>query len=255
MPSHSNDNLYQNLLSKAISIYRSKGLKHLLHSSFWYLIDMYVTGAYYNKFKSSETFHFQGKSYHYVFHRYCTTWKNERCAIIPIALDIIKEYQNRGKNVLEIGNVTSHIYPVIHDVVDKYEIADGVINEDVVEFQPSKRYDLILSIVTMQHVGYNESPQDPTKIIKAMENLKKIVSPNGIIIIIHALGENKEMDELLKNGKLEFNQRFYLKKFSKYKWAEAKWEDVKDLPYDYSIPTARAVLIGIFVKNTAKKII
>lgn len=51
MLSHSNDNLYENLLSKAISIYRSKGLKHLLHSSFWYLIDMYVTSAYYNKFK------------------------------------------------------------------------------------------------------------------------------------------------------------------------------------------------------------
>jgi hypothetical protein len=52
MLSHSNDNINENLLSKAISIYRSKGLKYLLHSSFWYLIDKYVTSAYYNKFKS-----------------------------------------------------------------------------------------------------------------------------------------------------------------------------------------------------------
>lgn len=253
MPSYSEHKPNDNLFLRAKNLYKTKGIIHFIHSCFWYFVDMSFTATYYNKFKSSETFLFQGKKYHYIFHRYCTTWKNERCAVIPIVLHIIEEYQNRGKNVLEIGNVIPHIYPVIHDVVDKYEIADGVINQDVIEFQPSKQYDLIFSIVTMQHVGCSRSSRDPTKIIKAMENLKKILSPDGIILIIHGLGENKEMDELLKNGKLEFNQRLYLKKVSNYRWAEAKWEDVKDIPYDYSIPTARAVLIGVFVRNTFKQ--
>ena len=132
-------------------------------------------------------------------------------------------------------------------------MANGVINEDVTEFGQSKRYDFIFSIVTMQHVDRNESSRDPTKIIKAMENLKKIMSPDGIILIFHGLGENKEMDELLKTGKLEFSQIFYLKKISKYQWAEAKWDDVKYLSYDYSIPTARSVLIAVFVKNMSKQ--
>jgi SAM-dependent methyltransferase len=255
VPSYSEHIPNDNLFSRARNLYKSKGIIHFIHSCFWYLVDMSFTATYYNKFRSSETFLFQGKKYHYIFHRYCTTWKNERCAILPIAFDIIKEYQNRGKNVLEIGNVTSHLYPIVHDVVDKYEIADGVINEDVVNFQPPRRYDLIFSIVTMQHVGLHESPQDATKILKAMENLKKILSPDGIILIIHGLGENKEMDELLKNGQLVFNERFYLKKVSKYKWIEAKWDDVKDLPYDYSVPTATAVLIGLCVKNTAKRVL
>jgi hypothetical protein len=35
-------------------------------------------------------------------------------------------------------------------------------------------------------------------------------------------------------------------KVSKYVWKEASWEDVKDLPYDYSIPFARGVVIGIY---------
>ena len=116
-----------------------------------------------------------------------------------------------------------YIYPVTHDVLDKYEIADGVVNEDVTEYQPSKQYDLIFSIVTMQHVDRIKSTQDPTKIMKAMENLKKILSSDGIILIFHGLGENKEMDDLLEIGKLEFSQIFYLMKISKYQWAEAKW--------------------------------
>jgi hypothetical protein len=43
-----------------------------------------------------------------------------------------------GRNVLEVGNVLSHYFPVHHDVLDKYEKAKGVINEDVVEFSPAK---------------------------------------------------------------------------------------------------------------------
>jgi hypothetical protein len=105
----------------------------------------------------------------------------------------------------------------------------------------------------MQHVDRIKSTRDPTKIMKAMENLKKILSPDGIILIFHGLGENKEMDDLLMTGKLEFSQIFYLMKISKYQWAEAKWDDVKYLSYDYSIPNARSVLIAVFVKNMSKQ--
>jgi SAM-dependent methyltransferase len=252
MPSYLKLKSKDNLFSRAINIFKKKGFRYFAHSTFWYLMDKFFTSIYYNKFRSSETFQFQGKNYHYLFHRYCTTWKNERCAIIPIAWDIVQTYQTQGKNILEVGNVISHIYPVLHDVLDKYELADGVINEDIVDFRPSKWYDLIFSIVTLQHVGYNEFPRDPAKILKAMKNLKNILSPGGKIVILHGLGENKEMDDLLKDNTMEFNERFYLMKTSTFKWKEVKWEDVKDLSYDYSIPTARGVVIVVFEKNTSK---
>ena len=44
--------------------------------------------------------------------------------------------------LLEIGNVLSHYFKWDHDVVDKYEKVEGVINEDVVDFRPSKKYDI-----------------------------------------------------------------------------------------------------------------
>ena len=86
-----------------------------------------------------------------------------------------------------------------------------------------------------------------------MENLKKILSPDGIIVILHGLGENKEMDELLNDNTLGFNQKFYLMKTSTFKWAEGKWEDVKNLTYDFSIPSAMTVVIVVFEKNFNNK--
>ena len=155
-------------------------------------MDMHFTSFYYNTFKSSETFLFQGIKYHYIFHSYCTTWKNERCAIIPIALDIVQKYTENGKNILEVGNVISHVRSVVHDVVDKYEIADGVRNEDIAYYDTSKKYDLIISLVTIQHVGYTEFPRDPSKILRAMENLKNLLTPDGTIILLHGLITRKK---------------------------------------------------------------
>jgi hypothetical protein len=165
--------------------------------------------------------------------------------VIPITWNKVQEYQQQGKNILEIGNMTSYVYDVKHDVLDKYEIADGVINEDVADFHPSKRYDLIFSIMSLQYVGWYESPRDPMKILRVIENLKSILVPNGMLMIIHGLGENKEMDKLLKNGTLKFDTVFCLKRVMTCGWEETNWNTIKGLEYDYTIPTARGVAIGI----------
>jgi hypothetical protein len=235
-----------NVLSIARSAYKDKGLYYFIRTVPKYLLEVCI--------KSSETFDFQGNTYHYLFHTYCTTWKNERAAIIPIAWEIVKKYQEQNKKILEIGNVMSYYYHVNHDILDKYEIVDRVINEDVVDFNPSKLYDLIISLFTLQGVGLDESPREPAKILRAIENLKKILASDGQIIVIHVLGAHKEVDELLKNGILKFSSQFYLKRISDYKWKEAKWNDVKDLGYVHSIPTANGVVMGVIKNDIAANI-
>ncbi len=56
---------------------------------------------------------------------------------------------------------------------------DGVINEDVVDFKPSKKYDFIFSLMSLQCVGWYESPQEPRKFLRAIENLKTILLKMG----------------------------------------------------------------------------
>ena len=89
---------------------------------------------YYKIFKSSRTFLFNGKRYKYFQHKYNTTWRTERAVEIPIVWKLVKN--NKKKNILEVGNVLSHYFPVNHDILDKYEHEPDVINQDVVDFQP-----------------------------------------------------------------------------------------------------------------------
>lgn len=160
--------------------------------------------CFFKLFKSQNTFEFQGNTYKYFAHLYGITYRNERTVEVPIIYRIMNKY--RGKKILEVGNVLSHYFPVKYDILDKYEKADGVINQDVVDYSPAKKYDLIISISTLEHVGWDEKPRDPTKILRAIQNLKSILKPKGEIVITLPLGYNAEMDKLLKRGRIKFTK-------------------------------------------------
>ena len=123
------------------------------------LFSNYLSYIYYRLFDKSKIFKFQGQFYTYFDHPYNTTLDNERSIEIPIISKFLSE--NKDDNILEIGNVLSHYFNFEHDVVDKYEKSEGVTNEDVVDFKSSKNYSLIISISTLEHVGWDEDPKDP----------------------------------------------------------------------------------------------
>ena len=208
---------------------------------FWY---------YYNRvLRSRTTFLFQGNKYRYLFHRYNVTWQNERAVEVPIVKHIL---QKTSGEVLEIGNVISHYITVKHDIVDKYERAKGVTIQDVTEIQTSKRYDLVISISTLEHVGWDEKPDhskledDPEKILKAISKLCALLKQKGKIVVTIPLGYNPYLDRLLKSGRLRFDKQFFMKRTSKGgRWVEATWEAVKDIGFNMQVPTANAILIGI----------
>jgi SAM-dependent methyltransferase len=242
---------YSQLLSEAKEAYRKKGLYHVFHTGFTLVLD-HVWLWYFKRFKSSDTFEFQGNTYHYFFHprleKVGPSWKNERAVAIPIVWNVVKRYREQNKRILEVGNVLSYVFKVDHDILDKYEITDSVINEDIVDFNPAKQYDLIVSIVTLEHVGWSEVPEEPTKILRAIENLKRILAPGGQIIVIVGLGYNPQMDNLLNKGILQFGKQYYLKRISGYRWQEVDWQGVKDAKYDESAPTATGIVVGIIEK-------
>jgi 2-polyprenyl-3-methyl-5-hydroxy-6-metoxy-1,4-benzoquinol methylase len=160
-------------------------------------------------------------------------------------MEIIKK--NHGKKILEIGNVLSHYYNFEHVIVDKYEIANGVINQDVVDFKSTEKYDLIVSISTLEHVGWDETPRDDMKIIRAIENLKSLVKPNGgMIVVTFPLGYNFALDKLLKDKAIQFTEQYYFVRISKgNEWKEASWKDVQNAKYGKPFPFANALVIGI----------
>jgi len=231
------------IISRAKHAYNREGLYYILRSGLMMFLG-YILIYYYKMFKSSETFEFQGKIYHYFFHPYCTTWRNERTVAVPIILDIVKGYEEKGRSILEVGNMLSYYFNVSHDILDKYETKDGVINEDVVDYKPSKKYDLIISILTLPEVGWYDMPRDPEKSVRAFENLRRLLSPGGQLVLVVGLGLNTQFEKSLRNKTIEFNIQGYLRHLKGYKWEEADWKDVKDAKYDKFVPTAHGILIG-----------
>jgi SAM-dependent methyltransferase len=208
---------------------------------------------FYKLFRSRKVFVFQGKRYSY-FHRfYNATWINERAVEIPIVWEMVAECRQRGRRILEVGNVLSHYFLVDHDVVDKYEKASRVINEDIVSFHPDRRYDLIVCVSTLEHVGWDEAPRDPTKIPAVLRNLEGLLAPGGRLVATFPVGYNSDLDELINSGKVRFTSQKYLKRISSAnEWREAEWDEVRDSRFTYSFftVTANGIVVGMVAKQT-----
>ncbi len=226
-------------------VYEEKGIYYIIRAGTEMIIDYYCYFFCKNKvFKPSRTFTFQGKTYRYFHHMYNTTWRNERAVEVPIVWKIVKNYQ--GKKILEVGNVLSHYFAVNYDILDKYEKGEKVINQDVVSFQSSKKYDLIVSISTLEHVGWNEKPRDPTKILRAIKNLKRLLLPGGKMVITLPLDDNPKINELLEKGEMRFEKIYCLKRISRdNKWKELDWNNVRDSKYGRPFPNANGLVVGV----------
>ena len=171
-------------------------------------------------FARDRTFEFNGGTYSYFWHTYNATWENSRCVEIPIVWRIVESHI--GREILEVGDVLSHYFDVSHDIVDKYARGDGLIREDVVDFTPAKRYDLIVSISTLEHVGWDEEPQEPMKPLRAIEHLKTLLARGAKLVVTLPVGQNPHLDRALREGTVAFTESYSLLRTARGNtWAEA----------------------------------
>ena len=110
-----------------------------------------ATGLPWTLAGSHGDFELDAQRYRYLYDRHKFTWLTERAVEVPVAQALVD--QHAPDKVLEIGNVLSHYRPQQHLVVDKYEQAPGVLNRDVLDLGGLGRFDLIVAISTLEHVG------------------------------------------------------------------------------------------------------
>jgi hypothetical protein len=187
-------------------------------------------------------FVFAGQRYSYHAHPYNTTWATERTVEVPIALRAVREHP--GGDVLEVGNVLRHYVSSDHDVVDKYERGEGVINVDILEYDPGRQYALIVAISTFEHIGYDEEVRDPAKIAPVLARLESLLVPGGVLLATVPLGYNPSLDEALAAGSLPFDERRYLRRISRAnRWVEVGPADVAEARYAAPYPWANALAV------------
>jgi len=198
----------------------------------------------------NKNFRFRGQKLQYIIRRYNSTYSNERMVEIPIAIDYLKRF--KGKRILEVGNVLCHYTNVRHEVLDKYEKHKAVTyNEDICTFAPKKKYDLIMSISTLEHVGFDErdpSAHDKKKIYDAFAN---IIKQGKEVMFTFIMGFNPHLDKALLSGELskKFGFSFYfMKRVDFFHWKEIKHPEIKV----YSLAD-RTLAIGIKEEKKSKK--
>lgn len=184
-----------------------KNFELLRRKGFWYVgkksFYQFLFPFFYRIVKHGG-FCYNGKTLAYFNHAYNNAFANERTVEIAIALDAIKSYES--KSILEVGNVLSHYVSDAHwDVVDKYEAGSGVINLDILSYDPGKLYNLIISISTIEHIGYDEKPQDPDKIKAALLHMQSLLADGGMMLVTFPLGWNPHLDASFSGGKLPLN--------------------------------------------------
>ncbi|UGS38735.1 class I SAM-dependent methyltransferase [Capillimicrobium parvum] len=178
------------------------------------------------------------RPYHYA--RYNLTWLNERAVELPLALEVMR----RGGRILEVGNVLAHYGELGHEVVDRYERAPGVRNIDVLSLEPGREWDRVVSISTVEHVGVDDEPRDPTRAVDAVRLLAGRVAAGGDLLITVPVGYNPVLDRALAAGEAGDLHVSALRRTGPGpRWEQAPPAAVLDEGYDYRQKTARALLV------------
>ncbi|MDD4353777.1 MAG: hypothetical protein PHN56_04955 [Candidatus Nanoarchaeia archaeon] len=195
---------------------------------------------------------FKKKRINYFFHKYNHTWANERTIEVPLVLSLIKNVPK--ENILEIGNVLSHYVRTGWDTLDKYEISGSVINEDALSFKPFKKYKYIISISTLEHIGFDEEPREDEKILKTISNLKdNCLDKNGKIIFTMPIGWNLNLDNLLRQNKINLVEAYYFKRISwDNKWIISNKEEVLKTKFAKPYIGANGLILGVITDVNKK---
>lgn len=200
---------------------------------------------------SPRTFAWDGRRVPYFRHPYNYTWLNERAVEVALALEVLDSHT--GGPVLEVGNVLSHYRPVEHLVVDRYETAPGVVNADAADFETDQRFDLILAVSTIEHVGLDEPVLDPDKPARALARLRSLLAPGGRLWVTLPVGYNLDLDRQLRGGELELGSLRALRRDARRnRWQEVSLDDVWTADYDRLLYTAHGVVVGEYVAPPAR---
>jgi hypothetical protein len=191
---------------------------------------------------SDRTFRFGHREYPYLYHRHGFTWLNERAVEVPLAAGALSGAH--GARVLEVGNVLAHYGHHGHTVVDKYERRPGVVNADALEFEPPEPYELIISVSTLEHIGWDETERDPGRAARAVEVLAGHLAPGGRLLVTLPVGYNPSLDAAVRSGQVPFETLRALRRRGRTTWEEVDPADAWPVPYDDLLCAAGAVLVG-----------
>lgn len=188
-------------------------------------------------------FKFGGVEFPYFVHPYNSTWTNERAVEIPVVLHFLGA--SVPSPMLEVGNVMSHYFDLDHEVVDLFEKCRyrPVINCDLLEFNTSLRFKRIISISTIEHIGWDEKPRAEEKVVNAFTKLRSLLTSDGKVIVSFPVGYNHSLDQLVRESSIDNVRYQCLKRISAdNQWVETDLQEALNCKYGYPFMNGNAIV-------------
>ncbi len=199
--------------------------------------------------RGARSFELGGVRFDYRDDWYNWTWLGERAVEIPIAAAALNS-ADPGRTI-EVGAVMSHYGYNTHRVIDRYEQGEGIEQIDIFDLPPTPVHDLVLSVSTLEHVGWDESPRDAELALKAVDHLKRLVAPGGELLVTVPVGYHPRLDAAARSGALGFHSARALScSYPSMIWQETAAAEVAEGVYDKLICRAEAVLICRWTNET-----
>ena len=186
-------------------------------------------------------FTFRGERHAFHVAQYNATWLNERQVELPLALRALRACT--GARILEVGNVLTHYSRIRHLVVDKYERHAAARNEDFLEHAGGP-YDLVVSVSTFEHIGWDEPGRDAGKFHVALDRARSMLAPEGQLLVTVPLGYNPAVDAFVQRPAAGYRVGFLRRTGpGPGQWEEAAVVDPARHPYGVGCANASAVAV------------
>jgi hypothetical protein len=117
------------------------------------------------------------------------------------------------------------------------------------------KYDLIISISTFEHIGYDEVKRygkedkaiNKENLMLAIKKTKTLLKSQGVFVFTVPLGFNHFLDSKIAENELGLSEMFFLKRIIKNnQWLQVEYNEIKDVHYGSPFPCANGLMIGIF---------
>jgi len=161
---------------------------------------------------------------------------NERTIEIPLIQQLLAYYETH--EILEVGNVLQRFGFNNHTVIDLHEETSNVLNKDINKFFPKKKFKLIVSISTLEHIETGNT----------LKHLKEnCLTKNGLIAFTIPLGFNLELEKQI-NKDSSIKKWFFLRTNKINRWIQVEESDIKRVKYNYYFSCANAIMFGVTCK-------
>lgn len=205
------------------------------------IIPLYLYHKIYDRY-----FKYEGCRIKY-FIRLARIINSERIVEIPLTIKLIQK--TKFDSCLEIGDTVSKYFTFPHDIIDKYERRHNIIQADAYSYNFPVKYDLIISISTIEHIGKDEDKVFPEKAVLTLKRLMQQLNTHGLLFVTVPINYNEELDTFIRSNPSELNICFLARISFTNMWRQVSKETAFQHTYNYSYFHANSIAIITYIRK------